>query len=1025
MGLPELCIRRPVLATVMNVLILLLGGIAIDRLSLREYPDIEQPTVTVNTRYPGASAEIIETQVTEILENQLAAVDGVDLMKSSSRAEQSQIVLTMDIERDLDLAANEVRDRIGQARSLLPQEVLDPVVAKGNLSSGQIMWISVLGDTMSSLELSEFAETVVADRFESLPGVANVRMVGNRRYAMRIWIDRARLAAYELTTQDIEAALKAQNVEVPAGKLENVAREFTILSDTSLTEPKQFREIVLKNSDGYLVRLGDVADVELGPEDDRVRAEFNAKIGIAVGITKQSNANALDVARAVKAEMAAIEKILPPGLQIGMAYDKTAFIDRSIESVYATIAEAAGLVVLVIFFFLRSARATLIPMLTIPISLIGGFFLMYVLNFSINTLTLLSVVVAIGLVVDDAIVVLENCFRQVEAGKPPMDAAISGSRQIAFAVVAMTVTLAAVFVPVAFATGLTGRFFVEFALTLAGIVMVSGFIALTLTPLMCSRLLRPSRNPNVFDRAVEGGLNGLKSVYLRMLRGVLKARFVVVVLAGGFAAASVYLFLTLPSELAPPEDRGMVIGMLIMPEGSTVEHTTTYAHEMQQMILELPEARFAFAMIGQPVPSMASAYAGVADWADRDRSVHDMIAELRGKMFQIRGGLAFPNIPPPMDQDTNARPVDFVVLTNSGTHQDLKGVVDKLMAAIRTNPKIVSPDTDLKLNQPQLRIDMNRDKLAALDIDVDTVGRTLETMMGGRKVTRFKRGSEQYDVIVQVADVDRRNPDDLKSIFVRTKRGDMVQVANLVTLTEDVAPVELVHFNRMRSAKVTANLAPGYSLGEALAFLEAEAAKINAGADIGFDVDGVSREFKKAAGSMSLTFGLALAFIYLVLAAQFESFSDPIVILLAVPLAICGALATIKLTGGSLNIYSQIGLVTLVGLISKHGILIVEFANRLRDKGLPIDHAVLGAAELRLRPILMTTGAMILGAMPLAFASGAGHEGRQAIGWVIVGGMSFGTLLTVFVVPTFYVLVNRMKVRKPVPTTHTVPAPAE
>ncbi|MBM3516050.1 MAG: efflux RND transporter permease subunit [Alphaproteobacteria bacterium] len=415
MGLPELCIKRPVLATVINVLILLLGGIAIDRLSLREYPDIEQPTVTINTRYPGASAEIIETQVTEILKSQLAAVDGVDQMKSSSRSEQSQIVLTMDVERDLDLAANEVRDRIGQARSLLPQEVLDPSVAKGNLSSGQIMWISVLGD-LPSLELSEIAETIVAERFESLPGVANVRMVGNRRYAMRIWLDRARLAAYELTTLDVENAIRAQNIEVPVGKLENVAREFTILSDTSLTAPEQFREIVLKNSDGYLVRLGDVAEVELGPEDDRIRAEFNAKPGVAVGVTKQSNANALDVARAVKAEMEKIKAVLPPGIDIGMAYDKTAFIERSVQSVYTTIAEAAGLVMLVIFVFLRSARATLIPMLTIPISLIGGFFLMYLLDFSINTLTLLSVFLAIGLVVDDAIVVLENCYRQVESG---------------------------------------------------------------------------------------------------------------------------------------------------------------------------------------------------------------------------------------------------------------------------------------------------------------------------------------------------------------------------------------------------------------------------------------------------------------------------------------------------------------------------------------------------------------------------------------------------------------------------------
>ncbi|MDX2142863.1 MAG: efflux RND transporter permease subunit [Rhodospirillaceae bacterium] len=1009
MTLTDLCIKRPVLATVMNLVILLLGAIAIGRLQLREYPDIEQPTITVNTHYPGASAEIIESQVTEILENQLAAVDGVDQMKSSSRSEQSQIVITFNVTRDIDLAANEVRDRIGQARALLPQEVRDSVVSKGNLAAGQIIWISVRSKTLSDLEVSELAETVVADRIENAPGVANVRVVGARRYAMRVWLDKARLAAYALTTQDVEAALRAQNVEVPAGKIENVAREFSILSDTSLSAPEQFGQIVLKNSDGYLVRLADVATVELGPEDDRVISEFNGVSGIALGVTKQSTANALDVARAIKAEMPKILAQLPPEMEADIVYDKTLFIEQSIQSVYVTIAEAVALVVLVIFFFIRSVRATVIPMLTIPISLVGGFFLMYLLDFSINTLTLLSAVVAIGLVVDDAIVVLENCYRHVEAGKTPMEAALQGSRQIAFAVVAMTVTLAAVFVPVAFTQGITGRFFAEFALTLAGIVLVSGFVALTLTPLMCSRMLKAKTHHGRFDTLVESSLEKLKRAYLGALHRLLGLRMIVVVVAVVIGGATAALFLTLPSELAPPEDRGIVVGVLITPEGSTVEYTAQYAKEMQALFLKQPDVTHIFAMIGFPVPSSTFSYAGLKDWPERAKTLAQTTAELRRDFFQIRGGLAFPNTPPPLEQDTNSRPVDFVVQT-SGTHQDLKVVVDQLMAAMRQNPNIVSPDTDLKLNQPQLRIDMNRDKLAALDIKVDTVGRTLETMMGGRKVTRFKRGGEQYDVIVQVADIDRRNPDDLNSIFIRGRDGEMVQVGNLVSVSENVSPVELNHFNRMRSAKVTANLAPGYSLGEALAFLDDAAAKLD-NPDVSFDVDGVSREFKRSSGAMYVTFLLALAFIYLVLAAQFESFIDPVIILLAVPLAICGALATIKLTGGSLNIYSQIGLITLVGLISKHGILIVEFSNRLRDKGLPVAHAVLGAAELRLRPILMTTGAMVLGAMPLALATGAGSEGRQAIGWVIVGGMLFGTLLTIFVVPAFYALIKGRAVK--------------
>ena len=1006
MILSDISIRRPVLATVMNLVVVLLGVIAYDRLTVREYPNIDVPVVTVETAYPGANAEIIESQITTPLEDSLSGIEGIDYISSISRAELSQISVRFNLDRDAGMAANDVRDRVGRVRGQLPDDADESIVSKVEADAQPIIWLAFSSDRHSSLDVTDFADRLVKDRLQTIKGVANVLIFAQRRYAMRIWLDRARLAAYQLTPQDIETALRQQNVEVPAGRIESDEREFTVLADTDLRTPKQFKAIILRNVDGYLVRLGDVAKVEIGAKDVRQIARFNSKSAVAIGVVKQSTANPLDVSQGVRETLPKIIDSLPQGMRVDIAYDSSVFIDRSIDSVYTTIVEAIVLVILVIFLFLRSARATMIPLVTIPVSLVGSFALMWAFGFSINTLTLLAMVLAIGLVVDDAIVMLENIYRHIEEGMPPLEAALKGSKEIGFAIIAMTLTLAAVFTPVAFSTGRTGQLFVEFALTLAGAVLVSGFVALTLSPMMASRMLRHERSHGRLYNWSERLLVSLNHGYRRWLQRALVARIWVIAGAALVAVFAYLLFISLPSELSPVEDRGIFIGIALAPEGSTAEYTDKYARRMEAMYQEIPEVERYFMVVGFPVVTQAISFVGFKDWDERERSPQQVAAELAPKMFGgIPGVMAFPVSPPSLGQSPISRPVEFVV-QSSGSYEELQQTVNGIMQKINQNPGFANPDSDLKLNKPQLKVNVNREKLATVGIDVQTIGRTLETMLGGRDVTRFKRNTEQYDVVVQVADVDRRSPQDLTAIYVRGKDGQMIQLSNLVTLREGVAPKELNHFNKLRSATISASLAPGYSLGEALVFLE-QVTQETAPATTQADYGGVSREFKESGTSLYITFVLALFFIYLVLAAQFESFIDPFIILLSVPLAFTGALLTLKLTGGSLNIYSQIGLITLVGLITKHGILIVEFANQMQLQGRTLREAVVEAAVLRLRPILMTTGAMVLGALPLALASGAGAESRQQIGWVIVGGMLFGTLLTLFVIPSVYTLLAR------------------
>jgi len=1007
MRISDTCIRRPVFATVLSLVVMLLGIVSYDRLAVREYPKIDEPVVTVNTNYRGASADIIESQVTKPLEDSLAGIEGVEVITSISRAESSQISVRFKLEREPDSAAADVRDRVSRVRNKLPDEVDEPVIAKVEADANPIIWLALSSDQHSALEVTDIANRIVKPKLQTLPGAADVRIFGERKFAMRIWLDKQRLAAYQLTPADIEDALRKQNVEVPAGRIESREREFSVVATTDLKTPEEFGKVIVKTVNAYPVRIQDVGRVEIGPAAERSSVRFKGRSAVGVGLIKQATANPLELSKALRAELPGLISQLPAGMRADISYDSSIFIDRSIQSVFKTIGEAILLVLAIIFFFLRNLRATLIPLVTIPVSLVGSFAIMFMLGFTINTLTLLALVLAIGLVVDDAIVVLENIFRHIEDGMPRREAALKGASEIGFAVVAMTLTLAAVYAPVAFMTGRTGKLFIEFALTLAGAVLVSGFVALTLSPMMCSVLLRHEEKHGKAFLLIESFLNWLNEGYRRVLSASLNKRWLIMAGFAVVAVSCVFLLKALKSELAPVEDRGIILGVFTGPDGATLDYTEKYGRQIEGIYSQVKEIERFFVVAGNPIVSQGISFVGLTDWSERSRRSPDIAKELFPKFAGIPGVLAFPVTPPSLGQSPRERPINFVIAT-SASYEELQQVTSQFLAQLSKNPGLTNVDTDLKLNKPELSVVVKRDKAADLGVPVDTIGRTLETMLGGRQVTRFKRDGEQYDVIVQVADLDRSNPADIRDIYTRGRDGSMISLDNLVDISETIAPRELNHFGQRRAVTITANLAPDYTMGEALSYMDGVAAQI---LKPGYAVDynGQTREFRQSSSSLAVTFGLALAFIYLVLAAQFESFRDPFIIMLTVPLSMAGALLALWLTGGTLNVYSQIGLVTLVGLITKHGILIVEFANQLQEKGMELKAAVVESATLRLRPILMTTGAMVLGAVPLALATGAGAESRQQIGWVIVGGLLLGTFFTLFVVPTVYSLLAARK----------------
>ena len=1034
MQLPELSIRRPVFATVLSLLIVLVGVVSFNRLVIREYPKIDNPTVTVETRYVGASSAVVESQVTKVLEDSLSGVEGLDVISSISRQEQSQITVKFLLTRDPDAAAADVRDKVSRVRQRLPTGIDEPVIAKVEADAFPVIWVSFSSDTMNTLQLSDLANRIAKPMMQTAPGVADVRVFGERKYAMRVWLDTDRLASYKLTTQDVEDALRRANVEVPAGRVESQAREFNVTTATDLRRPEEFQDIVVRTVNGMPIRLSDVARIEQGPLAERFSVRYNSNEAIALGVLRNSTANPLELSKAITAMLPRIQENLPPGVKIEVANDSSVFIEKSIEAVFHTIFEAAALVSLVIFLFLRTLRASIIPLITIPVSLIGTFALMALFGFSINSLTLLALVLAIGLVVDDSIVVLENIYRYIEEGMEPFAAAIKGVREIGFAVVAMTLTLVAVFAPLAFTPGRTGRLFAEFALALAGSVMVSGVVALSLSPMMCSLLLKHNPNPSWFDRAIGKGLDGITHGYSSLLHWTLSSwqlgrvafsrRWLVVAIMLAAAGGSWQLLKAAKSELSPMEDRGVILIVINGPDGATLEYTAKYVNMLERIGRKYSEFDKFFAVVGNPTVAQGAVFLGALPWDQRKKSTLAMAGEMMPSVAGLPGVMAFPITPPSLGQAFRERPFNFVVVTND-SYENLAKVTKTLQDEIAKNPGILSVDVDLRLNKPEISLEVDRERAADIGVPVETIARAVETAMGGRTVTQYKRQGEQYDVVVQTEAKDRNTPMDIEKIFVRGKGDAMVPLSALVKLKEVVVPRELNHFSQRRSVTFTANLAPTYSLGQALDFMKGVSQKV---LKTGYttDVNGNSREFVQSSGSLTGVFVLALVFIFLVLAAQFESFVDPFVILLSVPLSMVGALLALQWTGSTLNVYSQIGLITLVGLITKHGILIVEFANQLRTTGLSAVEAVHRSATLRLRPILMTTGAMVLGAIPLALAKGAGSESRQQIGWVIVGGMSLGTLLTIFVVPTMYSLLARKATPGPntTPFEDTTPSPA-
>ena len=1014
MILSDVSVKRPVFASVLSLLLIAFGIVAFDRLPLREYPDIDSSVVSVETIYPGAAANVVETRITQLIEDRIAGVEGIRFLESQSEDGRSVINVEFNIDRDVDGAANDIRDRVSTILDDLPDEADPPEIQKVDSNEDVIMWLNLVSDRMTVPELSDYARRYLVDRFSVLDGVARVRVGGGQTFAMRIWLDRSALAARGLAVNDVADALRAENLELPAGSLDSVDRQFTVRVARSFLEADDFARLVLaRGDDGYLVRLGDVARVEKGSEEDRTFFRGNGVPMVGIGIIKQSTANTIAVADLAKAEMARINPSLPDGMAIKQSFDTSVFVKGAIAEVYKTLGIAILLVVSVIFFFLGSARAMLVPAVTVPVSLIATFLVLWILGFSINILTLLALVLAIGLVVDDAIVVLENIHRRMELyGESRLVAAFRGARQVAFAVIATTIVLVSVFVPIAFLQGDVGRLFSEFALTMAAAVAFSSFVALSLSPMLASQVLPQDTRKHALMRVVDAGFGRVRNGYEWLLRGALRHKWVVGVIFLGILGGSYWLLEETPSEYAPKEDRGAFFVIVNGPEGATYDYMKDYMDEIERRLMPLVDAgeitrllvRAPRAFGNFEIFNSGIVINVLSDWDER-RSAWDIMADVRSRLGDLPGVRAFPV----MRQGFGARiqkPVQFVI--GGGTYEELAQWRDILVEKIQaSNPGLEGLDWDYKETKPQLQVIIDYDRAADLGVTIGEIGRTLETMLGSRQVTTYIEDGEEYDVILEGERDVQRTPTDLSNIYVRSQRTDeLIPLANLVYLEEVADSIRLNRYNRVRSITLEANLADGLSLGQALNHLEGLVREHLPGKVV-IDYKGQSQDFMSAADSIVFVFVLGVLVVYLVLAAQFESWIHPFVIMLTVPLAIAGALLGLYLTGKTLNLYSQIGLIMLVGLAAKNGILIVEFANQLRDAGREFHAALLEATEVRFRPIVMTGITTAAGSLPLLLSSGAGSETRTVMGTVILAGVLAATLFTLFIVPVAYDLLAR------------------
>ncbi len=1018
MSLSSLSIQRPVLSIVMSVVIVLFGLIGMQFLGIREYPSVEPPIITVSAGYTGANADIIESQITEPIEEAVNGIAGIRSITSVSSNGRSNITIEFELGSDLESAANDVRDKVSQVVRLLPVDADPPVVSKADADASPIVFITIFSKERSLLELSEIAENVFKERLQTIPGVSSIQIWGQKKYSMRLWMDPDRMAAYQLTPLDVRNALLRENIELPSGLVEGANTELTVRTRGRLSSPEEFNRLIIKEQDGSLVRFRDIGYAELAPENLRTLLRRDGKPMVGNAILPQPGTNHIEIADEVYRRLEQIKKDVPKDLEVSIGFDTTKYIRASIKEVEQTIYLAFGLVVLIIFLFLRDWRTTIIPVLAIPISLVGAFFVMYVAGFSINVLTLLGIVLAIGLVVDDAIVVLENIYAKIEAGKAPLQAALSGSREIFFAVVSTTVTLVAVFLPVIFLQGLTGRLFREFGAVIAGAVVISSFVALTLTAMLSSRILKKRAVEPWFYRVTEPFFEWLNRLYRHALNSFFRVRWAAFLIMAVSGWMIVYFGKRIPSELAPTEDRSRLRAIISAPEGATFEFTDSIVMDVVRLASEeVPEREGITSVTAPGFGATSAANNGfvnliLKEASQRQRSQQQIMNELMPKLSKESRARIFITQEPTISVGGNRRgglPVQFVIQAPS--FEKLKSVLPNFLSAARQDPTFTVVDTDVKFNKPEINIEIDRQKAQDLGVSMLDVAQTLQLAFSGSRFGYFILNGKQYQVIGQVQREDRNKPADLRRLYVRNNRGQMIQLDNLITTQESSAPPALYRYNRFISATVSAGLAPGKTLGEGIDAMQAVANRVLDDTFI-TALAGQSKDFKESSSSLLFAFGLALILIFLVLAAQFESFRDPFIILFTVPLAMAGALFALWLFDATLNIFSQIGIIMLVGLVAKNGILIVEFANQRKEQGLSRLEAIKDAAVARFRPILMTSLSTILGTLPIALALGAGSESRVSMGIVVVAGMAFSSLLTLFVIPAIYSYVTSEKPNK-------------
>lgn len=1013
MNLPELSVRRPVLAAVCSLLIIVFGIAALTQVPVRELPDVDTAVVTVTTEYVGAAPEVVDSDITEVIDGAVAGISAVKSITSRSRRGRSRTVIEFELGRNIDEAANDVRDAVARVRGKLPLEIEEPRIVKNDDDDDPVIRLAVTSTRMNAAEITDYVERYVVDRFTTIDGVAAVEVYGARRPAIRIWLDRRGMAARNLTVADIDAALRRSNVELPAGEIESRTRQFTVRVDSRLLDPDQFRQMVIKTEAGYPIRLGDVAKVEKGVEDDKTVVRNNGQEAVGIAIARQAQANTIAISNAVRAEIARLAPVLPEGMSISVGSDDAIFVAASIHEVATALMISLVLVVLVILLFLRSWRATLIPAITIPVSLIGCMFLVYLLGFSVNVLTLLALLLAIGLVVDDAIVMLENIERRLSMGESPLQASVLGARQVTFAIIATSFTLVAVFVPISFLKGAAGKLFTEFGFVMASAVLISTYVALSACPALASKILKVRPGKPAPEAPLAGEtlpVGRTARLYRAVLVRVLDMPLVVVAVALAFAGGSYTVYQELPRQLTPSEDRGVLYIPLTAPQGSTVAYTDGVTRRLEGRIAALPEdtgIETVFSYVGsRGRPYRAFVVFRLEPWDQREITHTEIIRRLAPLTREMTGARGYPVSPSGLGLRGNSTPLRVVV--GGPNFESVKKWAAALLERAKQNPGLHNVELDYEENQTQLNVRIDRAKADDLGIGVETIASTLQTLLASREVTTFLDRGREYPVILQAKEGDRQTPQDISNIFLRSGDGkSLVPLSALVSIGEGTAAPSLRRYNRLPAITLSAALANDYPLGAAIESMQ-EAAHELLPPEASVSFAGQSQQYLETSTGVGVTFALALLIVFLVLAGQFESFVHPLIIMLSVPLAIAGAIYSLALEGLSLNIYSQIGIILLIGLMAKNGILIVEFANQLRDAGRNVREAVVEASVIRLRPIVMTVVATVLGAVPLVIATGAGAESRIAIGTVIIGGLAFASFLTLFLTPVLYDLLAHL-----------------